>query len=237
MKTKKILRLSLILALIPFLKASADQDLLAIREIRGDKNYFADLLLDNDLMGLSYKQKEGMEEATKSYEEESTVLSADPIFEEFEGKVFVFSSGAGAWSTGLEFTDGLGNFDIKFHDSDGNHIYLAEGRGRFVVDQKVDDTCYILRLEDYETTTPTGTIDYDGVLEKEYMEYPHGLQNQDGTGLNEKYTLYFPHRKRSQMSDQLNQWPFYSPYIDEYESRIFMIVNNEMIYPFLEHIE
>ncbi|MDY3005812.1 hypothetical protein HV819_09395 [Anaerococcus sp. AGMB00486] len=254
MKHKKLLITSLLL-LVPFIsKASKLED---IKDIRGEKNYFQDLMLDNINMHIDISEfkKYGIDpkeyginidtnnniyiDANDKGDENSNKTPA--IIKELDQKKFILSSGTGDWSTELIFTDNKGNFTIKYLDDDASVRYISEGKGRFSLDKKVNDTTYILNLEDFKVTSPTGEVDSKADKKIEYYKMPHGLEAKDNDDkLSKKFTLYLPKRKRSEMSNQVNEWINRRgghKYIDDYESRIFILVNNDSIFPFLEDVK
>lgn len=257
MKRKKLLLTGLIL-LVPFIsKASKLED---IKDIRGNKNYFEDLMLDNNNMYIDMNEFKKYKIDPKEYgvnidsgkeikidsnkKENSSNKSSDNILDELSGKTFVFQSGAGGWLTTLNFKDG-GNFNAEYTDADYAYLSVARIEGKFSVDKKVNDTSYILNLDKAKFTTPVGqkentTIDGQNV-EVSYTDLPYGFakDNESDYSFQDKYTLYLPHRKRSEMSDEVNQWINMrggDKHIDDYESRVFILVNNSTIDTFLEKI-
>lgn len=256
MKRKKLL-LTGLLILVPFIsKASKLED---IKDIRGNKNYFEDLMLDNTNMyvDISEFKKYGVDpkeygvnieagkEANKDKNgEENTqnnAIKTDDIIKELDQKNFLFASGAGAWFTDLTFIDGKGNFKVRFIDDDAQERYISEAKGRFSVDKKVNDTSYILNLDEFEVTSPTGETTYEDNKKVEYYGIPHGMQKKDSESEpSKKFTLYLPYRKRSEMSDDVNSWIDIRgghSHIDGAESRIFILVNNDATYTFLEDVK
>lgn len=253
---KFILGLSLIFISSPII-SKADEKLVDIKEIRGEKNHYEDLLLDNVSMyydislfdkynidpkslGVNIDSNDIYIDASKK--EDKNSKSNSGILGKLNKKNFTLSSGAGAWNTKLKFIDDKGNFEVEFKDTDYDKTYVSKALGKFSIDKKVNDTCYILNLDQIKVTSPTGKSENKNGLNIEYYKMPHGMEAKEGDQDNfaKKFTLYLPHRKRSEMSDKLNSWlntSYMSKNIDENESRVFILVNNNTIFPFVEDVD
>ncbi len=112
-----------------------------------------------------------------------------PLSEDIE---FTFSSGAGAWSTGLTLHPD-GTFSGSFHDSDMGSsgdgydatVYVCEFDGKFTNIRKTDDNTYTMTLEYCNTAkTPEATWIEDRT--KYVASTPYGIEG--GTN----FTLYLP---------------------------------------------
>jgi hypothetical protein len=279
MKFKKIFVASLAFFLATPFFARADR-FLDIKDIRGEKNYFYDLMINHDGLVIDesmlpenlyagYKSNKGksgggnnsgnsgnsgnnanrshnfanMPKSTSSSQGHASAndLTVDTVLGDIAGKTFEFSSGAGAWRTNLQFGDN-GYFVAEYSDRDVDTRYINRFVGRFSVDSKVNDTCYILYLDEVETITPSGTSFvsrmYDTDVETIYSDLPYGfaVNNETDHSFQRKFTLYLPLRKRSEMSDAVNQWLNISgePNVNDYETRIYLLVNNSTIDTFRE---
>lgn len=107
MKFKK--NLMLVLAFIIFIPlVSKASNMVDIKKIRGEKNYFADLVLYNNEMAydetLLYKNIKNNSQKNKKTSSDDDRWEGD-ILKELSGKSFSFYSGVGAWMTNLNFTN------------------------------------------------------------------------------------------------------------------------------------
>lgn len=166
------------------------------------------------------------------------------ILKDLKGKEFVFSSGAGGWQTVLNFSEN-GNFTAKYEDYDYDSVSICEFNGKFSIDSKVNDTAYILRLDKAEITSPVNTEEVKNIDGKEikvkYTDLPYGfaVNNDDDHSFQEKFSLYLPLRKRSQMSDKVNEWLDISgeKNVEKNITRIYLLVNNKTIDTFREQVK
>lgn len=166
------------------------------------------------------------------------------ILKDLKGKEFVFSSGAGGWQTVLNFSEN-GNFTAKYEDYDYDSVSICEFNGKFSIDSKVNDTAYILRLDKAEITSPVNTEELKNIDGKEikvkYTDLPYGfaVNNDDDHSFQEKFSLYLPLRKRSQMSDKVNEWLDISgeKNVEKNITRIYLLVNNKTIDTFREQVK
>lgn len=166
------------------------------------------------------------------------------ILKDLKGKEFVFSSGAGGWQTVLNFSEN-GNFTAKYEDYDSDSVSICEFNGKFSIDSKVNDTAYILRLDKAEITSPVNTEEVKNIDGKEikvkYTDLPYGfaVNNDDDHSFQEKFSLYLPLRKRSQMSDKVNEWLDISgeKNVEKNITRIYLLVNNKTIDTFREQVK
>lgn len=166
------------------------------------------------------------------------------ILKDLKGKEFVFSSGAGGWQTVLNFSEN-GNFTAKYEDYDYDSVSVCEFNGKFSIDSRVNDTAYILRLDKAEITSPVNTEEVKNIDGKEikvkYTDLPYGfaVNNDDDHSFQEKFSLYLPLRKRSQMSDKVNEWLDISgeKNVEKNITRIYLLVNNKTIDTFREQVK
>lgn len=241
MKFKK--NLMLVLAFIIFIPlASKASNMVDIKKIRGEKNYFADLVLYNNEMAydetLLYKNMKNNSQKNKKTSSDDDRWEGD-ILKELSGKSFSFYSGAGAWMTNLNFTDDKGSFEADFHDSDANQVQLASCKGKFEVVERIDDTAFKLKLKDVKTTSKVGEFYVNGKLTIG-LKVPYGFDiSGNPDEYNTSYTLYLPKRLKSQTNDTVYAQAYAitdKAYINDYESRIFILGNDSTLAGFAENI-
>ncbi|HEL9598049.1 TPA: G5 domain-containing protein [Streptococcus suis] len=122
---------------------------------------------------------------------------------------FTFSSGAGAWGTGLKLQSN-GHFEGSFHDSNygiqdekspnGQRFY-SNFKGRFTNPELISDNKYKMTLLEL-SYDPIGKVEYkDGV--KLESSYPYGVHNKDTYDAKEKkeFILYLPGAKKSDLEE------------------------------------
>ena len=120
-------------------------------------------------------------------------------------------------------------------------IYLTNGLGKFEVSKKIDDLTYSLRLAEYKSFG-NEPFSYDNDKKYKLVEVPYGFQTNDQSEneICRDYTLYLPFKKRNQMENAVNEWigfPSRKKYIDEDESRVYILVNDQLKFPFIENVE
>lgn len=251
MKYKKLLLIGLFLFL-PFV-SKAEDNLEDIKDIRGDKNYFQDLMLDNGNLYIDISLFEKYNQNPKDYgvnleiedKKDTSKNFTGDILDQLNGKTFSFFSKSDSWKTILTFKEN-GKFSAEYSDNNLDFLHMTKFNGKFSVDKKVNDTTYILNLDQAEITNPSSNKDETVIngkeVEVQYSKIPYGFakNNKSDYSFQDKFTLYLPYRKRSEMSKKVNQWIDIrgdNKYIDNYESRIFILVNNKTIDTFLEEIK
>lgn len=166
------------------------------------------------------------------------------VLNDLNGKEFRFSSGAGGWWTILNFTEN-GNFTGEYKDYDGESVAVCEFNGKFSIDSKVDETSYTLRLDRAEINTPVNTEEVQNIdgqdMTVKYVDIPYGFEASDEKihSFQDKFTLYLPLRKRSEMSDYVNYLLDITsnPFIDKDISRVYILVNEINQFPFREQVK
>ena len=245
---KKLLAALIFLSLVPTSFASGEYK--DIKEIRGDKNHYYDLVFTYHRLIVDesqIKQHTNVKNDTKS-EAPSTQtkggLADDKVISELSGKSFVLSSGAGAWVSFIDIKDNKGNFETEFSDADMGHIYLASGKGQFEIEEKIDNYTYKLKVKNFERTSPEpGIYDKDSSgRDQEYLAVPHGLETSDLKNPNpvESVTLYLPYKNNNEIPDDEGARSWLNMSAKEgvgkigNELRVFAIVNGG--YPFVEMV-
>lgn len=120
---------------------------------------------------------------------------------------FVFSSGAGGWSTQLTLQPD-GTFTGQYHDSDMGDIgeenpygtvYYCDFTGRFAEPKKVDDHFWTMNLEYLSTEKEPDEITYeDGI--KYVATGPNGLEQA------QEVWLYLPGASTEDLSEEFLSW-------------------------------
>lgn len=237
MKKKKLTILFVLVLLFFPIKTYGQDDLISIKEIRGEKNYFYDRVFKSrssifgDFSKINNKP-------TETY---SKNLENQDILKDLIGKELILQEEVGNWFTKIQFSEEVGTFYLLYEYEDESTIYLTNGLGKFEVSQKIDDLTYSLSLVEYKSF---GNEPFSYGDEKKYklVEVPYGFQTNDQSEneICRDYTLYLPFKKRSQMEDAVNEWigfPSRKKYIDEDESRVYILVNDKLKFPFIEKVE
>ncbi|EEU12939.1 hypothetical protein I6H45_04245 [Anaerococcus vaginalis] len=236
--TKKKLIILFILCLIFLpIKTYGQEDLISIKEIRGEKNYFYDRVFKSR----SSIVRDFSKRNNKPTETYSKNLENQDLLKDLIGKELILQEEGGNWFTKIHFREEAGTFDLSYKYEDESTIYLTNGLGKFEVSQKIDDLTYSLKLVDY---LHIGNVPFSDKDEKKYesVEVPYGFQTNDPTEneICRDYTLYLPFKKRNQMENAVNEWigfPSRTKYIDEDESRVYILVNDQLKFPFIENVE
>lgn len=235
---KKKLTILFVLVLIFFpIKTYGQKDLISIKEIRGEKNYFYDRVFKSrsSIVGdFSSRNNNTTETYSKNLENQD-------LLKDLIGKELILQEEGGNWFTKIHFREEAGTFDLSYKYEDESTIYLTNGLGKFEINQKIDDLTYSLKLVDY---MPIGNVPFSEEDEKKYesVEVPYGFQTNDQSEneICRDYTLYLPFKKRNQMENAVNEWigfPSRKKYIDEDESRVYILVNDQLKFPFIEKVE
>ena len=177
--------------------------------------------------------------------EEVKKEETDPIFNELEGKTFVYKHVHNRYYQSLTFEKN-GFFNSKYTftqtNTEGGPDYqsVCQMQGKFIVENHLDETCYILRLTNPAVTSNTGATELDSNYKIEYKDIKGGLSLDDLKGENEfqdLYTLYLPGRSKDNMTDKLKQ-NLANLYINfEGQSPYYLLVNNNSTTFFIEGLE
>lgn len=126
---------------------------------------------------------------------------------------FVFSSGAGAWSTSMTVTSD-GTFAGTFHDTDMGDTgegypngtrYETNFTGAFTTPQKVGDYSYSMQLARLEITDASEDTIEDGALVRHLTDSVYGL-GEPTSSPSGRFVLYLPGQPTSELSDELLSW-------------------------------
>lgn len=233
-------KLGLILGFIIFIPSLTHASkLVDIKEIRGDKNHYMDFLFNNTEMICDKNDLQGKSRENSQEKSEDNKRWEGDILKELSGKSFSFYSGLGAWMTNLTFTDGKGNFEASFSDSDIDQVQGAECVGKFDLVERIDDTSYKLKLSNVKTTSQIGESYVNGKLNIG-KKVPYGFESSENPDeYSTSFTLYLPKRLKSQIDENVYAWAYNvtdHAYIDDYQSRIFILANDSTKAGFAENI-
>lgn len=153
--------------------------------------------------------KESQPTQTSQSEKQATTnqQQTSSVFSQLAGKQFIFSSGAGAWSTGLKI-EANGQFTGQYSDMDMGDVgsenpngtqYLSNFAGQMVVEQQLSDTIYLIKIKNI---TYANDIDTQEVVEgiKRVYTDAHGLTGEG------PLLLYLPNTPLSQIPDEYKNW-------------------------------
>lgn len=177
--------------------------------------------------------------------EEENIEEIDPIFNELEGKTFVYKHVHDRYYQILTFEkNGFFNSKYTFTQTNtegGPHFQsVCQMQGKFIVENHLDETCYILRLTNPTIISNTGESELSSDYQIEYKDLKGALSLDDLNGENEfqdLYTLYLPGRSKDSMTDKLKQ-NLENLYIN-FEGQIpyYLLVNNNSTAFFIEGLE
>lgn len=218
-----------------------DERLIEDDERDYDDNHGID---DHPVPNEENNNKDYQEKHQEKQSSPSKNIGTDDVLAELNGKKFVFMSGVGGWKTDL-FFENKGNFHAEYMDGDYDTIYVNNFSGQFSVDQKLSDTAYILNLDHAQSLTPVGTEEVKNIEGRDmniiYSDLAYGFakDSQNDRSFQDKFTLYLPFQRTDEMNEEVRQWinTSMSPYINDNESRVFILVNNSTFDTFIEEID
>lgn len=193
------------------------------------------------------KENNTNEEENEKDQKQSTPsenIGTDDVLAELNGKKFIFMSGAGGWKTDLFFEDN-GNFYAEYVDGDYDTSYVNKFSGQFSVDKKLSNTAYILNLDHAQSLSPVGTEEVKNIEGRDMnivytdLAYGFAVDSQKDRSFQDKFTLYLPFQRTDQLNSEVNNWINIrrTPYINDNESRVFLLVNNSTFDTFIEDID
>lgn len=172
----------------------------------------------------------------------------DPIFDILNGKKFVYKHVHNRFYQSLQFgKNGFFNSKYTFTQTDTSGEFtdyqsICQMQGSFVVENKMDDKTYTLRLINPSITSETGKSEIvsDGSYKNniEYKDLKGGLAIDDSQGVfQDLYTLYLPGKNVDEIKDEVKQ-NLALLYINfEGENTYYFLVNNKTNAVFIEGIE
>ncbi|MCQ2401593.1 MAG: hypothetical protein MJ059_06695 [Lachnospiraceae bacterium] len=133
------------------------------------------------------------------------VKTVTDFWKEYEGMIFGFTSGAGAWETFI-MINGDGSFDGEFYDAnmgetgegyDDGTVYECFFTGKFAAPEVVDELTLISKVEklDYEIKE-----EYISDNTKYIPTWPYGISEGDDV------TIYLPGSKVEDFSEEFMSW-------------------------------
>ena len=177
--------------------------------------------------------------------EEENNEEIDPIFNELEGKTVVYKHVHNRYYQSLTFEKN-GFFNSKYTftqtNTEGGPDYqsICQMKGKFIVENHLDETCYILRLTNPTIISNTGESELNSDYQIEYKDFKGALSLDDLKGENDfqdLYTFYLPGRSKDSMTDKLKQ-NLANLYINfEGQSPYYLLVNNNSTAFFIEGLE
>ena len=163
---------------------------------------------------VSTNDSDNSNEVTESVSETTNEVEADvtapdeedsefqSLYDELNGKSFIFSSGVGAWRTSFSFSEN-GEFSGVYSDANGPEMIVSEFTGHFDIQEEVDEFTYLLELNNLQVTSDTGKEEVDGDMTITYVDEPHGFQSGSS-----KFELYLPYKPKDQVSDEYLSWVY-----------------------------
>jgi hypothetical protein len=128
---------------------------------------------------------------------------------------FYFSSGVGAWWTGIDIAED-GTFSGQYMDSDmgdrgdgypNGTVYICSFTGRFSQAEQVDDLTWSMKLESLEPEEDSGIVTYeDGV--RYITSDPYGFDNAD------QFYIYLPGSVLDDLPEGFVSWT-YAHFMDQ----------------------
>lgn len=198
----------------------------------------------NNNLSNNEKNNSNIKDNEKVKEEENNE-EIDPIFNELEGKTFVYKHVHNRYYQSLTFEKN-GFFNSKYTftqtNTEGGPDYqsICQMKGKFIVENHLDETCYILRLTNPTIISNTGESELNSDYQIEYKDLKGALSLDDLKGENDFqdfYTLYLPGRSKYSMTDKLKQ-NLENLYINfEGQSPYYLLVNNNSTAFFIEGLE
>lgn len=172
---------------------------------------------------------------TESTEETSTSSSlSDSALPDGTPTDFIFSSGAGAWSTELTL-DSDGTFTGSYHDSDmgdsddtypNGTVYYSNFSGSFTDIHKVDETTYEMTLSDVTTDEESGTETIEDDIR-------YVASSAYGVDTGSACHMYLPGTDKSVFSEESLFWlNSYDCFDSNDQLTIYVICNDEPEYVF-----
>lgn len=172
-------------------------------------------------------QGQETQEPQKQDQEESS--DGRLTFEKLKNIQFVFSSGAGGWSTLLDIRPD-GSFEGEYFDSDmgsmgeaypNGTVYLCDFKGQFTEPEKIDEHTYAVEIASMEYKREKGTEEIkDGIL-YEYTDV-YGLDGAD------RILIHLPGTPLNSLSEELRSWIGYYDLSAAEETELsFYVLDNE----------
>ena len=150
-------------------------------------------------------------------------------FDDLKNIQFVFSSGAGGWSTLLDIRPD-GSFEGEYFDSDmgstgegypNGTVYLCDFKGRFTEPEKIDEHTYAVKIASMEYKQEAGTREIKDSILYEYTDV-YGLDGAD------RILIHLPGTPLESLSEELRSWIGYYDLSAAEETELsFYVLDNE----------
>lgn len=152
-------------------------------------------------------------------EEENNIEQSTPLFSEMSKYEFIFSSGVGAWQTGLSINED-GTFEGVYSDANAGEIgegypngtiYTSSFKGKFTLPKQVNDYTYSTTIESIELEKEVGAEEIIDEVKYIYSE-PYGM---DGA---KEFYIYTPEAPINELPEGFKSWVIYN--IDENQDNL-----------------
>ena len=153
----------------------------------------------------------------------------DLTFDDLKNIQFVFSSGAGGWSTLLDIRPD-GSFEGEYFDSDmgstgegypNGTVYLCDFKGQFTEPEKIDEHTYAVKIASMEYKQEAGTREIKDSILYEYTDV-YGLDGAD------RILIHLPGTPLESLSEELRSWiGYYDLSVAEETELSFYVLDNE----------
>lgn len=166
------------------------------------------------------------EEVSEDTQEATSTSEITNLFEAMPSS-FVFSSGAGGWSTDMTVNDD-GTFSGNYHDSEMGSIgdgypngtmYVSSFSGEFSEPVKVDDYTYSMKLESIKTDNTPGEEEIKDDIKYIYSE-PSGFDSA------KELLIYLPGKAMSDIPEGAKPWIMTYLYDGTPETIPFYVIYN-----------
>lgn len=185
------------------------------------------------------KNDDKKDEESEEIEEETEEV--DPILAELSGKSLAYRHPSYRFYHGIDFLDN-GHF-ISEHsmttrdmEREVDLVQKCIMEGDFVVEEKLDDYSYTLRLVNPRIISNTGEVEKEEGRETYYVDKIGGFDIGEYSGnFQDLYTLYLPGKDKNAMTDTLKQR--LNILVMDFEGDnlpCFMLVNNSSYDPFVD---
>ncbi|MDO4648635.1 MAG: hypothetical protein Q4B26_08280 [Eubacteriales bacterium] len=142
----------------------------------------------------------------------STVQAGDFSYADLSNTSFSFSSGVGAWGTGMEISSD-GTFSGNYHDTDAGSsgdgyngtVYYSDFRGKLGELTKISENVYEAQITKFQIKNEKDSSEIkDGMLYKYTL--PYGLLDADGEKPASKLTFYLKGTDVSTLPESFSMW-------------------------------
>ncbi len=178
-----------------------------------------------------YDDSQDTETESSSAGETSEAESSEAglSFEDLKHIQFVFSSGAGGWSTLLDIRPD-GSFEGEYFDSDmgsmgetypNGTVYLCDFKGQFTEPEKIDAYTYAVRIASMEYKNTAGTEEIKDGIRYCYSDV-YGLDGAD------RILIHLPGTPLQSLPEELRGWiGYYDLSLSEETELSFYVLDNE----------